>query len=324
MKALCRDQYGGPESIEVRELPVPNPKENEVLVRVYATTVNRTDEGVLYGKPKIFRLFTGISTPRHAILGTDFAGQVVAIGSKVTKFKVNDRVWGFSDNGHPSQAEYTCFPEKGQIEFMPEGWDYTSMAACAEGAHYARNFLNKVKLTQDMRVLVYGATGAIGSAMVQMLRYQGIYVAAVCPGKNMDLVKSLGADKVIDYQTEDFTKDEMRYDCVFDAVGKGSFGVCRKVMKEKGVYVSSELGPGNENLYLPITTMFSKQKVSFPFPLDVSRSLSYVMEMIRAEAFLPVIERIYPFAQGAEAYKHMLSQQKVGNVVLDWSQTDIS
>lgn len=320
MKAICRDNYGGPEIIEIREVEKPQPKEKEILVHVYATTVNRTDEGVLLGKPKIFRLFTGISTPRHATLGTDFAGIIEAVGSGVTKYKVGDRVWGFSDSGHPTQAEYTCFPEKGNLAKIPDDWDYTSIVACAEGAHYARNFLNKVDFKSSEKILVYGATGAIGSAMVQMLKYEGIPFDAVCAGKDTALVKSLGADKVIDYQTADFTSEGKKYNFVFDAVGKSNFGSCKKVLKDKGVYISSELGPGNENLYLPITTMFSNQKVSFPFPVEVSRSLAYVLEMIKAGAFMPVIEKIYPYTEAVAAYKHMLSQQKVGNVVLDFSR----
>ena len=170
------------------------------------------------------------------------------------------------------------------------------------------------------KILVYGATGAIGSAMVQMLKYEGIPFDAVCAGKDIAMVKSLGADKVIDYQTADFTSEGKKYNFVFDAVGKSNFGSCKKVLKDKGVYISSELGPGNENLYLPITTMFSNQKVSFPFPVEVSRSLAYVLEMIKAGAFMPVIEKIYPYTEAVAAYKHMLSQQKVGNVVLDFSR----
>lgn len=320
MKAAFRDQYGGTNVIKLLDVAQPVPRPDEVLVKVHATTVNRTDEGVLMGKPWIFRLFVGLPSPRHKILGTDFAGTITQIGNEVTKYKVGDRVWGFYDQAHPTQAEFTCVPENGKMRLIPNGWNFTDIVACGEGAHYARNFINKVKLQKGQYALVYGSTGAIGSALLQMLKYHGLYVTAVCQGKHAELMKSIGADKVIDYMTEDFTKQDIKYDYVLDAAGKSNFAQCSKVLKEKGIYISSELGPGNENLYLPLTTLFSKKKVIFPMPTDIQKSLDYMHELIEKNAFKPVIEKIYPFDQIVDAYTHMLSQQKIGNLVVEISK----
>jgi NADPH:quinone reductase-like Zn-dependent oxidoreductase len=320
MRASIRYQYGDPSVLSVENREKPAPKPNEILVKVYATTINRTDIGVLTGAPFVFRFFTGLPKPRHQITGTDFAGQVESVGSAVTKFKVGDRVWGFLDHGLPTHAEYCTLPESGNIAFVPNNWDYQQIVACAEGAHYARNFINKVTLQAGQKAMVYGATGAIGSALVQLLKYYGLYVTAVCPTKQVDLIRTLGPDKVVDYQTQDFTKDTERYDYVFDAVGKSSFGVCKPLLLPKGIYISSELGPNNENLYLPLTTLFSKgQKVIFPMPTDIKASLQLMLEVIEKGQFKPLIDRVYPLDDVAEAFRYVMTGQKIGNVVIEVS-----
>ena len=317
MKAAVRTQYGSPEVLSIREVDTPEPESNEIRVRVQATTVNRTDCGILWGKPIIIRLFTGLSKPTLATTGTDFAGEVEAIGPAVTRFSVGDRVWGFDDNGLASHAQYLTIAEDKPISTIPEGISYEQAAASAEGAHYAYNFINKVKLQPGNKVMLNGATGAIGSAALQFLKYHEIYVTATANTKNIDLVKSLGADRVINYEQEDFTLDYDQYDFVFDAVGKSTFGKCRPLLKPGGIYISSELGPGAQNPFLALATpLLGGKKVRFPVPLNVPRSLEFTRKLLREGKFRPVIDRTYPLDEIREAFYFVHSGQKTGNVLL--------
>jgi len=318
MKAVIRKQYGGPEAIEVVEIERPTPKADEVLIRVRATTVNRTDQGVLTGLPKVFRLFIGLFKPKRKILGTDFAGEVVALGEKVKDFEIGDRVWGFYDEGLESQAEYMCFPQSKAIAHIPKGIPFAEAAASAEGAHYAYNFLSKITFKEGDKVLLYGATGAIGSAAVQLLKHRGVYVTAVGGAPNMDKVRALGADKNVDYKNEDFTKDDEVYNFVFDAVGKSSFSICRTLLTPTGIYVSSELGDGAENLYLPlITKLRGGQRVIFPFPSNPRESILHMSQLLANGQFKPMVDRHYALEDAAEAYTYVMSGQKLGNVILE-------
>jgi len=317
MKAITRNRYGAPDVLHIQEIEKPVPKKNEVLVRVYATTVNRTDCALLMAKPFIMRFGTGLFNPRSQGMGTDFAGEIEAVGQDVTEFKVGDKVWGFDDSGLNSQAEYTTIAKTKAFAKMPENASYEEAAASIEGTHYARNFINKVPLQAGDKVLINGATGAIGSATLQLAKYYGATVTAVGNTKNLDLLQSLGADRVIDYTKEDFTKDKEQYHYIFDAVGKSSFGKCKPLLLPKGVYMSSELGPGAENIYLPLTTRISGgKKVIFPFPLDIPKTLRLVKELIEKGAFKPVIDRTYPMEQIREAYEYVASGQKTGSVVV--------
>lgn len=317
MKAAIRKNYGDFDIIEIAEMPTAVPQNDEILIKVYATTVSRTDCAVVTGLPFVFRFFIGFPRPKRLILGTDFAGIVTEVGKKVTDFKVGDKVCGFNDQGLQSQAEFMVISEKGNIIKMPENFTYEQAAASLEGGHYAVNFLNKVTINAQQKVLVNGATGGIGSAMVQFLKSYGCYVTAVGNTKNMDLIRDLGADKVYNYEKEDFTKDELRYDYVFDAVGKSTYGKCKQILKPNGAYISSELGPGNENLYLPlITKLFYKQKVIFPMPTDIKASLNFIQSLAEKNQFTPVIEKSYLLDKLTEAYKYVNSGQKTGNVVV--------
>lgn len=317
MKAAIRRTYGPPEAIKIEEIERPIPKEEEVLVRVYATTVNRTDCAVLTGKPYIMRLFTGLFKPSKPIPGTDFAGQVEAIGEKVTDFKIGDRVWGFNDEGLASQAEYMTFSTKKAISLMPDKISYEEGAASLEGAHYAINFLNKVKLEDGQKILINGATGAIGSALLQIIKTHNIFVTAVCNTKNIALIKSLGADKIYDYTQEDFTQDKEKYDFICDAVGKSRFSKCKPLMKPGAIYISSELGKNGENPFLAIfTKFFGKKRVIFPFPTNIKKSLLFMKNLIEQGKFKAVIDREYPLEQIAEAYTFVASGQKTGNVII--------
>lgn len=321
MKAITRTTYGSPDVLKIQDIPRPQPKDNEVLIRVHATTVNRTDCGILRGKPYLIRLFTGLIKPSSLVPGTDFAGQIEAIGKKVTTFKVGDRVWGLNDEGLASQAQYMTIKANQAMTNIPDNFTYAEAVACAEGAHYSYNFINKVKLHKGVKVLVNGATGAIGSAAVQQLKHYGAYVTAVGNTKNLDLIKSLGVDKIYNYETEDFTKvDKERYHFVFDAVGKSSFGKCKPLLLPNGVYISSELGPGAENLYLPLTTKIKGNKrVIFPIPSNGKRSILFTKQLMEKGEFRAIIDRTYSMEDIQAAYQYVESGQKTGNVIIDFS-----
>jgi NADPH:quinone reductase-like Zn-dependent oxidoreductase len=262
MKAAVRSKYGLPEVLSIQEIEMPTPKHNEILVKVYATTVNRSDYHALTGKPFVMRFFTGLFKPTLSITGSDFAGQIKGIGENVKSFKVGDTVMGFVDMGLKSHAEYLALPETKAVH-TPENVTYDEAVACIEGAFYALSAIKGMKPVAGQTALVIGATGAIGSSFVQFLKYYGVSTTAVCGGENSKLVKSLGADKIIDYRTEDFIKDTAKYDMVFDAVGKYGFVKCRSLLKDKGQYSSTG---GLENLFWPLVTRLQGgKKWSSPF-----------------------------------------------------------
>ncbi len=321
MKAITRTAYGQPEDVlQLKEIEKPIPKEDEILIRVYATTVNRTDCGILTGKPYIMRAFTGLWKPKDLVPGTDFAGQVEAIGKKVTTFSIGDRVFGLHDEGLSSHAEYMTIKADKAVTQIPDNIDYASAAASCEGAHYAANFLSRLKLKKGDKVLVNGATGAIGSAGLQLVKNLGMQVTAVGNTKNLELLRSLGADKVFDYEKEDFTKDDERYHLIFDAVGKSSFPACKHLLLPNGIYSSSELGPNAQNLYLPLITWIKGGKrVIFPIPRNCRKSILSMAKLLAEGRFKAVIDRTYPMEQVSDAYKFVMSGQKTGNVILDFS-----
>lgn len=320
MKAAVRHTYCSPEQLQVLDIPIPEPKADEVRVKVMATTVNRTDVGVLTGKPYLMRAFAGFPKPTLPVTGTDFAGVVDKVGPSVTAFKVGDRVWGFGDNGIGSHAEYVCYSTKKAILTIPDGIDFAQIVACAEAAHYAINFLNKVKLNPGAHVLVNGGTGAIGSAAIQLLKARGIQVTAVCHQARVDLVKNLGPHRVIALEKEDFTKEKIEYDFVFDAVGKSRFSLCKPILKPSGIYISSELGPNWENITLALTTpIFGGKKVVFPLPSDILNSMKTIQELVVQGKFKPLIDRTFALDQIKEAFQLVTSGKKIGNVILNLS-----
>jgi NADPH:quinone reductase-like Zn-dependent oxidoreductase len=300
-------------------LPDPSPLPHQILVRVHASTVNRTDCGYLLAHPWIMRLFAGLRRPRSPVLGTDFAGEVIAVGKEAPGFRVGDRVWGFDDNGLRSHAEMLVINASGPVVPIPDPFSYAQAAASAEGAHYAWNFINKVQVKPGDRLLVIGGTGAIGSAMIQWLVGTGVRVITVCDSRGTHIVRELGAEASIDYTKVDFTQTPLApFDHVFDAVGKSRFRICKHLLKPGGSYLSSELGPGGENLYLPLTTLFrrDKKRLRFPFPVNCKRSLMLLNQWITDEKFKPLIDRHYPFEAIPEAFSYVLEGQKLGNVVI--------
>jgi NADPH:quinone reductase-like Zn-dependent oxidoreductase len=316
MRKARRKRYGPPEVIEVVDVEPPVPQGDQVRVRVRACTVNRSDCAVLFAQPFFMRVMTGLSRPKRDDLGSDFAGEVEAVGPDVTHFAVGDRVWGFKDMGLGSQAECLVISEA-EAAPMPVGVSFEDAAASIEGAFYAHNFMNKVDGHEGSRVLINGATGAIGSALLQLCKNAGATVTAVGNTKNLDLLRSLGADAVIDYETTDFTRSGKTFDYVFDSVGKSTFGRCRPLLSPRGVYISSELGPGGQNPFLALVTpLLGGRSVGFPFPQDVPGFLALMKEWLEAGRFRPVIDRRYTLDDIREAYAYVASGQKTGNVVL--------
>jgi len=317
MKAIVCTKYGPPDVLQLKEVEKPTPKDKEVLIRVYATTVNRTDCAMLRAEPFISRFFTGLFKPNKPILGTEFAGKIEAVGENVMSCKVGDKVFGFNEGGLGSHAQHMTISEDKALTTIPKNITYEQAAASTEGAHYAYNFIKKVKLRSGHKVLVNGATGAIGSAAVQLLKYFSANVTAVCNTKNIELVKSLGADKVIDYTKKDFTKDDQKYNFIFDAVGKSSFAKCKPLIQPGGVYISSELGSMAQNPFLAlITPIIGNKKVIFPIPKDCRGSILFIKKLIEKEKFKAVIDRKYPLEQIVEAYRYVEKGHKKGNVVI--------
>lgn len=316
MKAAIRRSYGPPGIIKIEKSDIPVPKDNEVLIKVYATTVNRTDCANLTAKPFIMRFFLGLVKPGKIILGTDFAGEVTEIGKNVGSFAVGDKVFGFKDTGLQSQAEYLT-TSADNVFPMPGNIDHKQAAASLEGAHYAYTFIHKVHLQPGQSILINGATGAIGSALLQFVRQYDVRITATCSTKNIKLIQSLGADNICDYTKEDFTTGKDAFDLIFDTVGKSTFGKCKPLLKEKGVYISSELGPYSQNIFYALLTSGSNKKVVFPIPYSTRETIPYISDHLKKGTFKPVIDREYALADIAGAYEYVLTGKKVGNVVIN-------
>jgi len=320
MKAVIYTKYGPPDVLELKEVEKPVPENNEVLIKIFATTVNRTDCATIRAIPFFMRIATGLFKPEKQIPGTEFAGEVEGVGENVSSLKAGDRVFGFDDQGAGAHAQYTSISED-KVMKMPNGLAYEQAAASLEGAHYAYNFINKVNLEKGQKVLVNGATGAIGSAAVQLLKYYDFDVTAVCDTKNIDLVKSLGTNRVIDYKKEDFLEDDKKYNFVFDTVGKSSFFKCKKLLLSGGIYISSDLGYMAQNIFLPLLTpiikpLIGNKKTIFPMPTNIRGSISLIKKLIEQGKFKAVIDRTYQLEQIVEAYKYVEKGQKTGNVVI--------
>jgi NADPH:quinone reductase-like Zn-dependent oxidoreductase len=317
MKAAVHTSYGPPNVVRIAEVEKPTAKDNQVLVKVHATTVNRTDSGLRAAKPFVNRLFTGFTRPRVTVLGNEFAGEVEAVGSGVTSFQVGDRVFGYNGTRFGAHAEYLAMPEDGSLATMPANLTFEEAAPSTEGSHYALSLIRKAKIRSGQDVLVNGATGAIGSAAIQLLKQLGAEVTAVCGTEHVELVKGLGADRVIDYTAEDFTKYTQSYDVVLDAVGKSSFGRCKRLLKPRGIYLSSDLGPLSQNPILAlITPLLRGRKVLFPIPRDNQEMARYFKELLESGAFRPLIDRRYRLEEIVEAYRYVETGQKIGNVVI--------
>ncbi len=316
MKTAYYTQYGSPDNFSIKEVDIPFPGENDLLVEVYTTTVNRSDCAILEGS-WVMRLFTGFFKPQKATPGTDFAGKVIRTGKNVTQFKQGDRVFGFDDMGLLSHAQFLVVNYNKAISHIPEDLSYEEAVASLETVHYAVNFINKIKTQPGQKVLINGATGGIGSVLVQLSKYYELNVTATSRTEHLDLIKELGADIVIDYTKEDFLNTNEKFDFVFDAVGKSTFGKCKSILKDGGIYISSELGPNAENPFLALITKFTGgKKVKFPIPFDTKASIKFILDLIAKGKFKPLIDRRYTLNEVQEAFRYVASGQKVGNVIL--------
>jgi NADPH:quinone reductase-like Zn-dependent oxidoreductase len=317
MKAAIHTQYGPPEVVRVMDIEQPTPVDREVLIKVYATTVNRTDCGFRSAEYFISRLFSGLFAPKNKTLGNEFAGVIESTGKDVTLFKTGDKVFGYNDSRFGAHAEYMIMAEDEAITTMSENISFIEAAPTTEGAHYALCNIRAAKVKPGQNVLVYGATEAIGSAAVQLVKHIGAKLTAVCNTKNVELVKSLRADVVIDYTRSDFTKIDQTFDFVFDAVGRSSFKECKPLLNKKGIYISTELGKNAENIFLAlITPLLGRKKVLFPMPTISKEDVIFLKELVETGKFKPVIDRQYKLEQIVEAYNYVESRQKTGNVVI--------
>ena len=318
MKAAVNTRYGPPEVVQIAEVAAPSPGDGELLIKVCATTVNRTDCHYRSGRPLFMRpLASGLTRPKATVLGNEFAGQVVAAGHGVTSFQAGERVFGYTEGPFGAHAEYLAISDDALIAAVPTNLSYEQAAPATEGAHYALSHIGAAKIGSGQNVLVYGATGAIGSAAVQLLKTLGARVTAVCATPQLELVKKLGADQVIDYTAGDFTAGGPDYDVVFDAVGKSSFGRCKPLLKPGGIYTSTGLGPGYQNLILPLANpVLGGKKVVSAYPRLDQATVRHLGQLMASGQFAPVIDRRYPLDQIVAAYRYVETGQKVGNVVI--------
>jgi len=317
MKAIVFTKYGSPEVLQLVEVEKPIPKENEVLIKIVATTVNRTDCGFRNPEYLAVWLVGGLFKPKNQILGSELAGVVVATGKNVKTFKTGDEVFGLNTFNFGTHAEYVCIAEEKSITTKPVNISFNEAAAVCDGGFLALSIIRKINFSNTPNILINGASGSIGSACVQFASYFGARITAVCNTKDFELLKSLGADEVIDYTKEDFTENDQLYDVVIDAVGKSSYFRCRRILKPHGIYFSTELGYLSQNIFLALLTpLFRGKKVLFPIPKDTKKDIVFIKELMEAGKYKAVIDRIYPFEQLIDATQYVETGQKVGNVVI--------
>jgi NADPH:quinone reductase-like Zn-dependent oxidoreductase len=321
MKAIIYTEYGSPDVLQLKEVEKPAPADNEVLIKVHATTVETTDAIFRQGKDFSARLFTGLFKPKFTRPGGEFAGEIKAVGKDVTHFKAGDRVFGTTAPNFGAHAEYICLPEDGAMALKPAHMTFAEAVSFHPGALTALpNLRDAANIQPGQKVLINGASGSIGVSAVQLAKYFGAEVTGVCSTANVDLVKSLGADVVIDYKKEDFTKSGQTYDIVFDTVGKSSFSRCKDVLKPGGIYLTTVITPAILGQML-WTAKFGSKKAQIVFAglrsvSEKNEDLAFFLELVAAGALKPVIDRCYPLEQIAEAHRYVDQGHKKGNVVI--------
>lgn len=313
MKAVVAHRYGPPEVLRIEDVERPVPADHEVLVRVHASTVTRSDCGFRGASPFFSRFFTGLRRPKQPIVGMELAGVVEEVGSAVTEFAVGDEVFGLRSGAN---AEYVCVREAGAIAHKPPSLTFEEAAALPDGASIARACLAKADLGPGKRIVVYGATGAIGTAGVQLAKATGAHVTAVSNTKNVELVRSLGADVVLDWEQEDFTENGQTYDAIFDAVGKLSFRRCRRSLEPHGVFVTTDLGFMWHVPPLALASRLGGKRVTLPIPKYTREDVLHVKALVETGAYRPVVDRVYPLRDVVQATRYVETGQKTGNVVL--------
>lgn len=327
MKAVVYTEYGSPEVLHLVEFEKPAPKDNEILVRIYAASVNYGDvlarnfKGITPAKfnmPLIFwlpaRMAFGLNTPRINTLGNEFAGKVEAVGKDVKSFKIGDQVFGYRGASMGTNAEYLCVPEESMITSKPANMTYDEAATVPYGALTALNLLKKVNIQPGQKVLINGASGAIGSAAVQLAKYFGATVTGVCGTPRLGFVKSLGADQVIDYSKEDFTQNGERYDLIFDILGKSSFEQCKNSLNENGNYLLASFK--TKQLIQMLSTKNSSKKVICALSGEKIDDLLFIKKLIETGKIKTIIDRRFPLEQVAEAHRYIEAGDKKGNVII--------
>lgn len=319
MRAAVVTRFGSRWSIEVRQVPRPVPAAGEVLVRVRATTVNRTDCGELR-HPWLERLIVSRGQARRTILGFDFAGEIEAVGAGVSAFRPGDRVFGMSPRGrNGGQADYFCMPETGAIAAMPAATPYDAAPVC-EGAYYANSSVTKFRFGPGHRILVYGASGAIGTAAVQLAKIAGAEATAVVAGRHLEMARSLGADRVVDYATPEFRQLGKSFDFVFDAVGKMTILQWRRLLRPGGRFATTDIGPWGQNLLFILWSMVTRSgRVSVPLPQPgtAQQFVNFLKERMEAGQYRAIVDRKYPLEAIADAYSYVQTGQKAGIVVIE-------
>lgn len=326
MKAFVYTKYGPPDVLHLKEVDKPTPKDNEVLIKTHATTVTSGDWRVRslslpVGFGLLGRLVFGVSRPRQPILGTELSGKIESVGKGVSKFKVGDQVFVFSDAGMGCYAEYKCMPEDGAMALKPANLTYEEAAALSFGGTTALDFFRRGKLQSGERVLVNGASGGVGTAAVQLAKHFGADVTGVCSAANVELVRSLGASHVIDYTKEDFTQNGEAYDIIVDTVGTAPFSRSKGSIKEGGRLLMV-LGGLPDMLQIPWVSMTSSKKIIAGPAVGRADDLRFLAKLAEAGEFKTVIDRRYPFEQIAEAHRYVDTGRKKGNVVITLEQNN--